>query len=81
METVVSRQFMRETPNVNAMIPLPPAPWIVTGPRGGRYVATGEIVRAYVEMPDDFIRGTVTVLDVSEGLRYIRPSRAKDLEA
>ena len=56
-----------------AVVPTPPDPWFVRGPRGGLYVATGTVERFVGEQGDDFIRNRVTVQDRSEGVRYVRP--------
>ncbi len=56
-----------------AIVPTPPDPWFVRGPRGGLYVATGARERSVGETANDFIRNQVTVQDRSEGVRYVRP--------
>jgi hypothetical protein len=55
-------------------IPPPPDPWFVRGPRGGLYVATGEIRKRGPDwMGDDFMRGVQSIVFESEGVRYVRP--------
>jgi hypothetical protein len=57
------------------VLPPPPVhPWFVKGPRGGLFIATGEIKRATSNAYGDaFIRNTIVVKDESEGARYVRP--------
>ncbi len=56
-----------------AIVPTPPDPWFVRGPRGGLYVATGARERSIRQTENDFIRNMHTIMDVSEGVRYVRP--------
>ncbi len=55
------------------IISAPPVPWFVRGPRGGLYVATGARERAVTQTDADFMRNMHTIMDVSEGVRYVRP--------
>ena len=68
--------------SVQAMVPLPPDPWYIRGPRGGLYVATGTRERFFDDqMFDAFIRNMTNVVDRSEGLRYLRPGTRAYREA
>lgn len=73
-ETRVSTEFCKTLGDLNRvmeLVPRPPNPWFVRGPRGGLYVATGVVWRSMGEQ--DFITGERVVVDRSDGLRYIRP--------
>jgi hypothetical protein len=61
--------------NLLLAVDLPPVEWIVTGPRGGRYAATGERHRLVYQDPLDAITGEWSIVDTSEDTRYIRPVR------
>ena len=71
--TSVARRLVVEADNPMMLVDLPPDPWFVRGPRGGVYLATGERERLITEMGDDWMRGTVSIVDRSEGLKYVRP--------
>ena len=46
----------------------------VRGPRGGLYIATNKRERSIAEMDDDWMTGTLTIVDKSDGVRYVRPN-------
>jgi len=56
------------------LVPLPPEPWFVSGPRGGLYVATGNRKRK-INWGVDWMTGRdqVCVVDKSDGTKYLRP--------
>lgn len=63
-------------------VPLPPYPhWFVRGPRGGLYVATGERERFVNELDNNWMRGTLSIIDRSEGAKYVRPGSRLAREA
>lgn len=70
--TPVSAEFMAALDGKPLLLPLPPVPWYVRGPRGGVYLATGERERRVGETADDFMRNRVTVMDRSEGVKRVR---------
>jgi hypothetical protein len=54
---------------------LPPAEWIVAGPRGGRYAAIGSRDRLVIQVGMDFVTNQWSVIDTAEDTRYIRRGR------
>lgn len=71
--TRVTRRRVIEAYNPMTLVDLPPVPWVVRGPRGGRYVAVGARERFITETGDDWMRNTVSIVDRSEDVKYVRP--------
>ena len=76
--TEITEGLSREldTFTLDELVPPPPEPWYVRGPRGGLYMATGPVARRVAFTGRDFASGTVSVVDRSAGTRYIRPRSA-----
>ena len=81
--TEITEGLSREldTFTLDELVPPPPEPWYVRGPRGGLYVATGPVTRRAGFTGDDFMHVTMSVVDRSAGTRYIRPRSALAREA
>ena len=79
--TTINRAAIQDAADAMALVPLPPIDWFVRGPRGGLYIATGERERYITENGDDWARNTLSVVDKSKGLKYVRPGSRLAREA